>query len=39
MSSCALEEEDRGNGVKLMLKEIMSEEVLELRKDFSCRTN
>lgn len=39
MFSCVLEEEDRGNGVKLMFKEIMSEEVLELRKDFLCRIN
>lgn len=39
MFNCALQEEHRRNGVKLILKEIMSDEVLELRKDFLYRTN
>lgn len=34
MSNYALEEENRVNKVKSVLKEIMSEEVSELRKDF-----
>ena len=34
MSNYALEKENRGNKVKSVLKEIMSEEVSELRKDF-----
>lgn len=39
MLNCALQEENMSKGVKLILKEILSEEILEVKKDFSCRTN